>query len=203
MSSFAHYSLGSLLPSTSKLEQLFDHRTLPALHLPDDAAIAVTLRPLCAADLPTWFDYLRLDEIRQRTSWNVTSPADLQQFIHRPDWSHPSAQIKFAIANKHDDQLIGTIGFHTISEPNRSVEIAYDLNPAFWGQGIATGACSALTQWAHQRGQFQRVQATVLDNNINSRRVLEKCGFQLEGHLRKYRIVRGESRDYWIFSHVI
>nr|WP_315487427.1 GNAT family protein [uncultured Undibacterium sp.] len=203
MSVSGKYHLGSLFPRSSHLHEVFDHKTLPALNFPDAEATSIELRPLCAADLVSWFDYLRLEEIRQRTSWNVTSPADLQQFIRRPDWSNPQAQIKFAIANKQDEQLIGTIGFHTISQANQSAEIAYDLNPVFWGKGIATVACRALTQWAHQQCQFQRVQATVLDNNINSRRVLEKCGFSLEGHLKKYRIVRGESRDYWMFSHII
>lgn len=202
MSTFGKYQLGKPLALPSNLDLVFDHRSLPALNLPNSESLAIALRPLSAADLLSWFDYLRLEEIRQRTSWNVSSPADLQQFIHRPDWSHPSAQIKFAIANQQDDQLIGTIGFHTISTTNQSVEIAYDLNPAFWGRGIVTVACDALTRWAHQHGQFQRVQASVLDNNINSRRVLEKCGFNLEGHLKKYRIVRGEARDYWMFSHV-
>lgn len=203
MSAFGKYRLSSLLPSTSRLQEVFDYKTLPALNFPNAEESVIELRPLCAADLVSWYEYLRLDEIRQRTSWNVNSPADLQQFIHRPDWSSPTAQIKFAIANKQDEQLIGTIGFHTISQANQSTEIAYDLNPAFWGRGIATAACQALTQWAHEHGQFQRIQATVLDNNLSSRRVLEKCGFNLEGHLKKYRIVRGESRDYWMFSHII
>ena len=203
MSVLGKFNLGSLLPHTNNLQEVFDQRYLPVLNFPDSDTPSIELRSLCAADLISWYEYLKLEEIRQRTSWNVSSPADLQQFIHRPDWSSPSVQIKFAIANKHDEQLIGTIGFHTISQTNQSVEIAYDLHPALWGRGIVTVACSALTQWAHQHGQFQRVQATVLDSNMSSRRVLEKCGFNLEGHLKKYRIVRGEARDYWMFSHTI
>ncbi|MFZ6801225.1 GNAT family N-acetyltransferase [Undibacterium sp. Di24W] len=203
MSVFAKYHLGSLLGRSAHLHDMFNPITLPELNFRDPKAPLIELRPLCAADLVSWFDYLRLEEIRQRTSWNVNSPADLQQFIRKPDWSSPHAQIKFAIANKDDEQLIGTIGFHSISQTNQSAEIAYDLNPLYWGKGIATVACRALTQWAHQQGQFQRIQATVLDSNFNSRRVLERCGFNLEGHLKKYRIVRGESRDYWMFSHIL
>lgn len=198
----AQFNLSNSMYPSSNLYDVFDYKNLPTLNPPDGSAPSIELRAINAADLISWFEYLTQEEIRQYTSWNVTSPADLQQFIRRPDWSDPSAQIKFAIANKQNDQLIGTIGFHTISQANQSAEIAYDLNPVFWGQGIATTACQVLTCWAHQHAHFQRIQATVLDNNIKSRRVLEKCGFSLEGHLKKYRKVRGQARDYWMFSHV-
>jgi ribosomal-protein-alanine N-acetyltransferase len=159
------------------------------------------LRPLQARDLPIWFDYLTLSEVMEHSSWVLTSPQDLQQFIQVQDWSQPQAQIKFAIADLAD-QLVGSIGFHTVSINNLSAEIAYDLSPTYWGKGIVSAACRSLTKWAHEELGFVRVQACVVDSNSRSLQVLERCGFQREGLLKSYKRIRKQSRDYWILSHI-
>ncbi|MBC3872185.1 GNAT family N-acetyltransferase [Undibacterium flavidum] len=159
------------------------------------------LRPIRAEDLSTWCAYLRQPEVTEHWSWQVNSPQDLQQFIQVQDWSQALAQIKFAIANDKD-QLIGTIGFHTFSKQNLSAEIAYDLAPAFWGLGIASATCRSLTDWAHQKVGLVRVQASVLDSNVRSLQVLLRSGFEREGLLRSYKQIRGQSRDFWILSHI-
>ena len=159
------------------------------------------LRSIRAEDLSTWFNYLTLPQVMEHSSWQLKSPEDLQQFIQIQDWSQAQAQIKFAIVNSQD-QLAGTIGFHTYSNIHLSAEIAYDLSPAFWGQGIISTACHALTKWAHQEIGLVRVQACVLDSNLRSLQVLQRCDFEREGLLRQYKHIRGQARDYWILSHI-
>lgn len=158
------------------------------------------IRRIQAKDLPHWHDYLRKPGSLDHSSWRLQSIQDLQQFIQVQDWRQSAAQIKFAIASKATDELRGTIGLHTVSLTNKSAEIAYDIHPDDWGKGIATSACRALTTWAHDIVGLHRVQASALDSNLASQRVLEKAGFEREGLLRAYRIVGEESRDYWMFS---
>ncbi|GGX18284.1 GNAT family N-acetyltransferase [Undibacterium macrobrachii] len=174
----------------------FGSSPLPALNLS-----GYYLRPILAKDLPTWFNYLRLPEVKEQSSWQLKSAEDLQQFIQVQDWSQPLAQIKFAVTNQQDE-LIGTIGFHTYAKANFSAEIAYDLSPAYWGKGIASSACQALTNWAHQEIGLVRVQACVLDSNFRSLNVLQRCQFEREGLLRRYKHIHGRARDYWILSHI-
>lgn len=159
------------------------------------------LRTIRADDLSTWCDYLKQSAVTEHWSWQVNSPLDLQQFIQVQDWSQSLAQIKFAIADSND-QLIGTIGFHTFSQQHLSAEIAYDLAPSFWGRGIVSAACRSLTNWAHQKVGLVRVQACVLDSNTRSMQVLQRCHFEREGLLKSYKQVRGQSRDFWMLSHV-
>ena len=47
---------------------------------------------------------------------------------------------------------------------------------------------------------FVRVQATALESNVASLRVLDKCGFAFEGLLRNFRKVRGVPMDYRVYS---
>ncbi|MEY8688495.1 MAG: GNAT family N-acetyltransferase [Leptothrix sp. (in: b-proteobacteria)] len=170
--------------------------------LPESAHALVALRPVERADLAAWYDYLSLPVVFEHTSWNIQSAADLTPFVWAPEACTPSSPLRLAIVLRSNNQLVGTVGFHTVSPENRSAEIAYDLAPALWGQGIATHLCRRLVEWAHAQAGLVRVQATVLASNERSARVLQRCGFQREGLLRSYRQVRGQAGDFWMYAHV-
>lgn len=168
--------------------------------LPESDHELVTLRPLVPADIPHWFEYLSMPVVFEHTSWNVQSPSELERYAVLSD--APSAMLRLAIAERETGRLVGTIGFHTVSPENRSAELAYDLSPPWWGKGIASHACEAMVDWAHQHAGLLRVQATVLSSNSRSIEVLQRCRFKREGLLRSYRIVRGRPGDFWMYSHV-
>ena len=170
---------------------------------PESSHEMVTLRPIESSDLKDWFTYLSMPVVFEHTSWNVHSPDELAHHIWVPSEGTPSSPIRFAIALRSTNELVGTAGFHTVMPQNRAAEIAYDLSPAMWGKGIATFICALLVDWAHSHVGLVRIQATVLDSNDRSARVLQKCGFEREGLLRSYRIVRGRAADYWMYSHII
>lgn len=168
--------------------------------LPQSDHELVTLRPLAPADISQWFDYLAMPVVFEHTSWNVQSPSELEHYAAQSEL--PSALLRLAIAERSTSQLVGTIGFHTVSPENRSAELAYDLSPSWWGNGIASHMCDVMAQWAHSHVGLLRVQATVLTSNSRSIEVLQRCGFKREGLLRSYRIVRGRPGDFWMYSHV-
>jgi ribosomal-protein-alanine N-acetyltransferase len=160
----------------------------------------VTLRPLAPSDIPRWYEYLTEPVVFEHTSWNVQSVSELEPYTVQSDL--PSSPLRLAIVEDATDQLVGTIGFHTVSPENRSAELAYDLAPAWWGKGIASHAGEVMVHWAHSHVGLLRVQATVLTSNSRSIEVLQRCGFKREGLLRSYRIVRGRPGDFWMYSHV-
>lgn len=162
----------------------------------------VALRPLRAADLATWYGYLSLPEVYRHTSWNLRSAQELLPYLSAGEPPTPSSRLRLAIALRATDELIGSAGFHTVSPESRSAEIAYDLTPSMWGQGIASDVCALLTAWAHAQAGVVRVQATTLESNDRSARVLERCGYQREGLLRSYRMVRGQPGNFFMYSHL-
>jgi ribosomal-protein-alanine N-acetyltransferase len=160
------------------------------------------LRPLRQDDIQPWFDYLTQEAVYQHTSWNVQSPAELEHYAWQTERFTDSSALRFAIADRGNDRLLGTAGFHTVMPVNASAELAYDLSPAAWGRGLAFAACASLLAWGHTRIGLARIQATVLPANHRSIQVLERNGFEREGLLRSYRKVRGPSRDFWMYSHI-
>jgi len=162
----------------------------------------IMLRPLVSADLQPWFDYLSQPEVFEHTSWNLQSVDELAPYITGDAPASPSSRLRLAIALRSSGELVGTAGFHTVSPEHRSAEIAYDLARSMWGKGIASHVCAALTGWAHAQAGVVRVQATTLESNERSCKVLERCGYRREGMLRSYRMVRGRPGDFFMYSHL-
>jgi [ribosomal protein S5]-alanine N-acetyltransferase len=79
----------------------------------------------------------------------------------------------------------------------------YWLGQAYWGRGIGTDAARTLADYALSAGNLRRLEASVFAPNTASARVLEKCGFSLEGRLRAYYVDRsGELCDALMFARL-
>jgi ribosomal-protein-alanine N-acetyltransferase len=170
--------------------------------LPESAHQLVEIRPIEVSDLDDWYAYLSMPMVFEHTSWAIKSPSELEPFVWAPETITSSSLLRLAIVLRSSRKLVGTIGFHTVNPQNKSAEIAYDLSPDLWGRGIATYLCGHLVSWAHTHVGLIRVQATVLETNTRSDRVLRRCGFEHEGLLRSYRMVRGKSGNFHMYSHL-
>lgn len=171
--------------------------TLPVLQLP-----GVRLRRLRLEDADAWARYALLPTVARDSSSDAASVQDLAALIERSLERDPAASVYFALVDSASAQLVGTVGFHGISALHHSAEISYDVHPDHWGRGIASAACAAAVRWGFDACGWRRVQATVLDSNGSSQRVLQRCGFTLEGRLRQLRTVRGTARDHLLFSRL-
>ena len=90
----------------------------------------------------------------------------------------------FAIATA--EELIGNVGLYPQDDVYRlSAELGYWLAEEYWGRGIVSGAVKAICEIAFSRSDMVRIFSCVFEDNVGSCRVLEKCGFRLEGVHRK------------------
>ena len=102
-----------------------------------------------------------------------------------------------------DCEAAGGIGLRPQSDVNTgTAEVGYWLGEALWGRGIATAALSAVTRQALKELGYRRLFAWALAGNLASRRVLEKCGYRLEGLLRQAAIKNGIVTDQAVYGVV-
>ncbi len=86
----------------------------------------------------------------------------------------------WAIVLLEADVIVGAGGFHP-GERSGELELAFHIDPAFWGQGIATEASEvALSYNREALGGLDVIASAHVDHGA-SRRVLEKLGFTFEG----------------------
>ncbi len=93
-----------------------------------------------------------------------------------------------------DGILVGVIGSHNIDYKNRSLEIGYWIGESYWGKGISTIALKKYLDLINKKFNPKRVVGFAFTFNPASKRVMEKCGFKLEG-LRKC-VKRGNDKFY-------
>jgi ribosomal-protein-alanine N-acetyltransferase len=162
----------------------------------------VRIRALERSDAPAWYQYLALPHVFEHTSWNLQSIDDLLPQFAMFESADPASQVRFAIVLADTGALVGTVGLHTVSPVNRSAEVTYDLAPEVWGQGIASAVCTAIVDWAFAQRAMLRIQATILESNTRSLQVVQRCGFECEGYLRCYRLVRGQPGNFWMYARL-
>ncbi|MBO4907970.1 MAG: GNAT family N-acetyltransferase [Lachnospiraceae bacterium] len=109
-------------------------------------------------------------------------------------------EMRWGIVLKESGKLIGTCGFHAISDYDKRIEIGYDLNRDYWGKKIMKEALSLIIDFAYKESDVNRIEAYVEPPNVSSRTLLERLGFVLEGTLRKHEMCRGELIDIQILS---
>ncbi len=104
-------------------------------------------------------------------------------------------RIRWALARREDDALIGSCGLSRWDEEAGQAELGYELSPAWQGRGLMREALSAVLTFGFQRMQLQQVEANVVPGNEPSLRLLRRLGFR-EVELRRGRGVwKGQTHD--------
>ena len=103
--------------------------------------------------------------------------------------------LKWGIARRADDALIGTTTLYNLDFSNRRAEMGYALGREHWGQGYMAEALQALLAYCFEVLDLRRIEADVDPRNTASIQTLERLGFQREGFLRERWEVDGEIQD--------
>lgn len=135
---------------------------------------------------------------------NVTRFHDLNTFTHpneamevvkrRMKGFEAERGIRWGIAHKPNDYLIGSCGF-TWNERANTAEVGYELASQFWRQGIMSEALYVILNYAFEIKKVKFVTAEIMLENLASRRLLEKLGFQSQGILRERGFWKGKHHD--------
>jgi [ribosomal protein S5]-alanine N-acetyltransferase len=89
-------------------------------------------------------------------------------------------------AIEHDGVAIGTLGLHGITWQRAAwrvdrAEIGYWIGKPFWGQGLMTEAARAAVGWAFETLGLHKLTIGCIEDNVASKRIIEKLGFRFLG----------------------
>lgn len=89
----------------------------------------------------------------------------------------------YAIVLKSTGEPIGRIKFQTDMRRFHvnSLSLGYELRRDCWGKGYMTEALRAMVACAFERRKVDVLAVSHYADNYRSQRVIEKCGFRLEG----------------------
>lgn len=98
-----------------------------------------------------------------------------------------------------DGNIIGEVQLQFYKH-NESAELWYSMDANYQNQGYMTEALSSVCDYALQKLNVRRLQAACIKENIASKRILQKCGFQYEGCLRAYLHLNDGYHDMELYS---
>jgi [ribosomal protein S5]-alanine N-acetyltransferase len=99
-----------------------------------------------------------------------------------------------------DGKAIGTVLLFKHDEASQRLEVGYTLARACWGQGLMTETLRAVCEHAFSEMQLRRLEAEVNPANVASCELLRRCGFLLEGTLRRRWFGKGALYDTNIYG---
>ena len=108
----------------------------------------------------------------------VQTEAMLERLLAPARLGKPS---QFAVILREDGMLLGFCGFFLqMVDGDEELEIAYRLDPEYWGRGIATEAAQAVRDHAFRDLKVDRVISLIVPENFASKKVAGKNGLRLE-----------------------
>ncbi|KAJ3343857.1 hypothetical protein HDU93_005140 [Gonapodya sp. JEL0774] len=125
--------------------------------------------------------------------------------------------LNFAIRELPSQLLVGSAGFHDLKlvkeidgelreleggDREWKTEIGYYLDANYRGKGIMPMVVTKLCELGFGELGLERISANIFAYNHASARVVEKCGFVLEGRLRKYYRKDGALIDGQLWARV-
>lgn len=107
---------------------------------------------------------------------------DAEAFIDICEKEYP--QQNFGIS--YNDELVGVVGLILQDDVyTGTAEIGFWLGEPYWGKGITTAAIKLIIGYGFGILKLRRIYGNVFDFNKASAKILQKCGFKLEGISKK------------------
>ena len=161
----------------------------------------LTLRQFTAADAE---NLVRLDsdpEVMRYLSDGAPTPRAVIENEILPrfmdyDVDAPAFGFWAAIERSTDD-FLGWFSFRPAQETPKVVALGYRLRRAAWGKGYATEGVRTLIDLSFTELGIQRVVATTYEENLASRRVMEKAGMTL---VRRFRITEEDLTNAYTYQ---
>lgn len=163
--------------------------------------LRVYLRALEPSDYKTTIAWRNDDEI-----WSmVGGPKYFVSEEYEKQWVlnavNNTKDIRVGICLKENDKLIGLASIVDVDWINRSGQSSSMIgDKSYWSKGLATEARLLLLKFAFYERSFERIWAHVLESNIGSIKMCEKCGYKKEGLLRNSVYKNGKFHNQVVMS---
>lgn len=131
----------------------------------------------------------------------MASVDEATQMIHKIQSAfEANDSITWAMSQKNDGKMIGTIGFWKITKEHHRAEIGYLLHPDHWGKGLMQEAIIPILDYGFNVMNLHSVEANVNPKNATSIKFLEKNCFVREAYYKENYYFNGEFLDTFIYS---
>jgi len=138
------------------------------------------IRPLILDDAKSLFSYRSLGKVTRFQTFKPQNINDALNFINSTssELNIPDSWHQLGLFDKDNNKHIGDIGIHFLDNMDET-EIGCTIAPKYWNKGYATESLKAVIPFLFNTLKKKRIIAYVSIDNIQSRKLFERLGFQL------------------------
>jgi len=153
----------------------------------------ISLRNVIDGDIPIFFEFQSEQDAVYMAAFTAKDPDDREAFNAHWNMTRNSETviIKTII---YENQVVGYVLSY---EEGGKPEVSYWIGKQYWGKGIAT---LALTEFLTSVNEQRPFYARAAKDNQGSKRVLEKCGFEIIGEDKGFANARGQEIEELLFE---
>lgn len=148
------------------------------------------LRGWKETDLNDFYEYASVEGVGEMAGWKHHDSMEISKKILQ---SFISEKNVFAIVYKENNKVIGSLGLH-VSWANDEAsykdmkvkEIGYVLSKTYWGMGLMPEAVKAVIEYCFDNCKLDALTVCHFSTNMQSKRVIEKCGFEFVKKKEEY-----------------
>ena len=131
------------------------------------------LAPLCDASREDIIEIMKDDFVRRTYMVPVLATREAEDKLFTALKNATQSDIRIAYAMYVESEIVGFI--NDVGYENGTIEVGYFISPKHWNRGFCSEALKAVIIELFRIG-FHTVKAGYFEENIASRRVMEKCG---------------------------
>lgn len=173
------------------------YQTLPTLETE-----RLILRKLVMDDAADMFKYASEPAVSRFMPWEAHKTIeDTKEFLaFILNAYEQQRKLTWAIELKETGQMIGTIDYVSWLPKRFKAEIAYTLSHEYWGKGLMREVADGLLAFGFDEMGLNKVEAPIMLDNVQSRRLAEKLGMKQEGIARDHMVIKGEFVDLAMYA---
>ena len=161
------------------------------------------IRPMFKSDADKIFKYKSNKNANQFQGWIPNTVEDVTEFIDKrisSEMDKEGTWFQFVILTKIENEIIGDIGMHFISNLNKLAELGITIDIKFQGKGFAAEAMNAAINFLFRELGKHRIICSLDPRNLKSEALVKRLGFRKEGHFKKSLFLHNEWVDDVIYA---
>lgn len=166
-----------------------------------------TIRLIQSSDNEAYFETVNANKARLEAFFPVTvanaqSVELLSVFIDKLlRQVEEKKNFPYVLIDNHSEKIIGYIHVKNIDWDIPKAELGFFIDEQFSGKGILKKAMNVIIDHLFNELEFKKLYLRTHESNTPARKLAEKCGFEIEGRLRKdHRTTAGELVDLFYYG---
>lgn len=165
----------------------------------------IYFKALDTADAERVHEYASDEDVSRFIGWRLMVQVDetrdyIAEILRR---EAAGTHLYASVVLKATREIIGTAMIFNFEIKAKHAEIGYVFHKDYWGMGYCTETVALMDRFASETLKLHKLDASVVDTNTGSVRVLEKNGFELEGRLKDHFFIEGRYYDGLLFGKIL